>query len=137
MSIAGSSGGRGVSRGCRVVSSLAYGWRGICVERAWRCVVTAGPAAGYRSGPWGASHASHKGAAEGTGDFVHRGRVCRLGLRLSVDGGQQLLIQRQRLDLVDPEDWAQVGRSGGLCRPFALGEGFQLLPAATVEPPCH
>ena len=81
------------------------------------------------------SHASHKGGAEGTEDFVHKGRVCRLGLRLSVDGGLQLLAQRQRPDLVDREDWAQVGRSGGLCRPLALGDGLQLLPAVEVEAP--
>ena len=89
------------------------------------------------SRPWGVSHASHKGAAEGTEDFVYKGRVCRLGLRLSVDGGLQLLAQRQRPDLVDHEDWAQSGRSGGLCRPFALGDGLQLLPAVEVEPPCR
>ena len=91
--------------------------------------------AGCGSGPWGVSHASHKGAAEGTEDFVHKGRVCRPGLRLSVDCGLQLLAQRQRPDLVDREDWAQVGRSGGLCCPFALGDGFQLLPAVEVELP--
>ena len=55
---------------------------------------------------------------------MHKGRVCRLGPRLSADGGLQLLAQRQRPDLVDGEDWAQVGRSGDLCRPFALGDGF-------------
>ena len=65
------------------------------------CVVAAGPVAGYGSGPWGVSHASHKGAAEGTEDFVHKGRVCRLGLRLSADGGLQLFAQRQRSDLAD------------------------------------
>ena len=107
------------------------------MARAWRCVVAAGPVAGCSLGPWGVSHALHKGAAECTGDFVYRGRVCRLGLRLSVDAGLQLLAQRQRPDLVDCEDWAQVGRSGGLCRPLALGEGFQLLPAVEVEPPCR
>ena len=80
---------------------------------------------------------SHKGAAEGTEGFVHKGRVCRLGLRLSVDGGLQLLAKRQHPDLVDCEDWAQVGRSGGLCRPFLLGDDFQLLPAVEVEPPCR
>ena len=79
------------------------------------------------------THASHKGAAEGTEDFVHKGRVCRLGLRLSANGRPQLLLQCQRPDLVDREDGAQVGRSGGLCRPFR--DGFQLLPAVEVEPP--
>ena len=68
---------------------------------------------------------------------MHKGRVCRLGLRLSADGGLQLLAQRQRPDLVDREDGAQVGRSGGLCRPLALGDGLQLLPAIQVEPPCR
>ena len=86
------------------------------------------------SGPLGVSHASHKDAAEGTEDFVQRCRVCRLGLRLSVDGGLQLLAQRQRPDLVDREDGAQVGRSGGLCCPFALEDGLTLLPAVEVEP---
>ena len=89
------------------------------------------------SGPLGVSHALHKGAAEGTEDFVHKGRECRLGLCLSVDGGLQLLAQRQGPDLVDREDWAQVGCSGGLCRLFALGDGLQLLPAVEVEPPCR
>ena len=53
------------------------------------CVVAAGPVAGCGSGPWGVSHASHTGAAEGTEDFVHKGRVCRLGFPLSADGGLQ------------------------------------------------
>ena len=52
-------------------------------------------------GPGGFPHASHKGAAEGTENFVHKGRVCRLGLSLSVNGGLQLLAQRQLPDLVD------------------------------------
>ena len=60
-------------------------------------------------------------------------RVCRLGLRLSAYGGLQLLAQCQRPDLVDHEDGAQVGRSGGLCSPFR--DGLQLLPAVEVEPP--
>ena len=66
---------------------------------------------------------------------MHKRHVCRLGLRLSADGGLQLLAQSP--DLVDREDWAQVGRSGGLCRPFALGDGFLLLLAVEVEPPCR
>ena len=105
--------------------------------RAWRCVVAAGPVAGCCSGPWGVSDASHKGAPEGTENFVQKGRVCGPGLRLSADGALQLLAQRQRPDLVDCEDWAQGGRSGCLCHPFALEDGFQLLPAVEVEPPCH
>ena len=88
------------------------------------------------SGPWGVSHALHRGAAEGAEDLVHKGRVCCLGLRLSVEDGLQLLAQCQRPDLVDRENGAQVGRSGGLCCPFALGDGLQLLPAVEVEPPC-
>ena len=67
---------------------------------------------------------------------MHKSRMCCLGLPLSVDGGLQLVAQRQRPDLVDREDGAQVGRSGGLCCPFALGDGLQLLPAVGVEPPC-
>ena len=82
-------------------------------------------------GPGGLTHASHKGPAEGTEYFVHKSRVCRLGLRPSANGGLQLLAQCQRPDLVDREDRAQVGRSGGLCRPFR--DGFQLLPAVEVE----
>ena len=66
---------------------------------------------------------------------MHKGRVCRLGLRLSADGGLHLLALRQQPDLVDREDGAQVGRSGGLCRPLALGDGLQLLPAVQMEPP--
>ena len=89
------------------------------------------------SGPWGVSHVPHKGAAEGTEDFLHKSRVCLLGLPLSADGGLQLLAQRQRPDLVDREDGAQVGRSGGLCQPLALRDGLQLLPAVQVEPPCR
>ena len=42
----------------------------------------------------GVCHASHKGAAEGTEDFVHKGRVCRPGPRLSVDGGLPSFAQR-------------------------------------------
>ena len=64
------------------------------------CIVAAGPVAGRGLGPWGVSHASHQGAAEGTGDFVHKGRVCRPGLRLSADGGLPSFAQRQRPDPV-------------------------------------
>ena len=81
------------------------------------------------SGPSGVFHAPHKGAAEGTGDFVYKGRVCRLGSCLSADGGLQLLAQRQGPDLLDRGDWAQVDRSGDLFCPLALGDGLQLLPA--------
>ena len=49
----------------------------------------------------GVSHALHKGAAEGTEDFVHKGRVCRPGLHLSADGGLLSFAQRQRPDLAD------------------------------------
>ena len=68
---------------------------------------------------------------------MQKGRVCGSGFRPSADGGLELLAQRQRPDLVVREDWAQVGRSGGLCRPLALGDGLQLLPAFQVEPPCR
>ena len=64
---------------------------------------------------------------------MHQGRVRRLGFRLSADGGLQLLAQRQCPDLVDREDGAQVGRSGGFCRRFR--DGLHLLPAVEVEPP--
>ena len=49
----------------------------------------------------GFPHASHKGAAEGTEDFVHKGRACCPGLRRSADGGLPSFAQRQRPDLVD------------------------------------
>ena len=130
-----SSGGRRRSRVRRVVSPFAHGRPGARAAFVRLRVAAAGPVAGCGSGPRGATHALHKGTAEGTEDFVHQGRVRRLGLCLSADGGLQLLAQRQRPDLVDPEDRSQVGRSGGLCRPFALGDGLQLLSAVEVEPP--
>ena len=58
------------------------------------------------SGPWGVSHAPHEGAAEGTEDFVHKDPVCRLDLRLTADGGLQLLAHGQHPDLLDHEDGA-------------------------------
>ena len=64
------------------------------------------------AGPWGVSYTPHKGAAEGTDDFVHKGCVCCLGFCLSTDGGLQLPAHRQRPDLVDCEEGAQVGRCG-------------------------
>ena len=84
------------------------------------CIVAAGPVVGRGSGPWGVTHTSYKGAAEGTEDFVHQGRVCRPGLRLSADGWLQLPAQRQCPDLVDREDGAQVGLSGR----FSVGSGM-------------
>ena len=69
-------------------------------------LVVAGPVIGRGSGPWGVTRTSYRGAAEGTGDFVHQGRVRRPGLRLSADGGLQLPTQRQCSDLVDREDGA-------------------------------
>ena len=116
-----------------VVSPLAHGRRGNRAARVRLRVAAAGPVAGCGLGPWGTTHALQKGAAEGTEDFVHKGHVRHLGLRLSADGGLQLLAQRQRPDLVDREDGAQVGRSGGLCRPFR--DGLQGLSAVEVEPP--
>ena len=72
------------------------GWGGAvrCVHEAVFPVSARGG-----SGPWEVLHARQQGAAEGTEDFVHKGRVCRLGLRLSADGALQLLAQRQRPDL--------------------------------------
>ena len=131
-SIARFCGGSRRSRGRRVVCSLAHGRCGTGVARVRLRVVAAGPVAGCGSGPWGVTHTSQKGAAEGTEDFVHKGRACRLGLRLSADCGLQLLSQCQCPDLVDREDGARVGRSGGPCRLFR--DGFQLLPAVEVEP---
>ena len=49
----------------------------------------------------GFPHASHRGAAEGTEDFVNKGRACSPGLRRSADGGLLSFAQRQRPDLVD------------------------------------
>ena len=84
----------------------ARGWCGTRAVRVRPCVVAAGPVVGRESGPWGVTHTSYKGAAEGTEDFVHQGRVRRPGLRLSADGGLQLPRQRQCPDLVDREDGA-------------------------------
>ena len=72
-------------------------------------------------GPWGVSHTPHEGAAEGTEDLLYKGCVCCLGLPLSADGRLQLPANRQRPDLVDRQNRAQVGRCGGLRRPLALG----------------
>ena len=85
-------------------------------------------------GPWGIPHTPHKGAAESTGDLVHKGCVCCLGFRLSADGELQLPAHRQRPDLVDRETRAQVCRSGGRCLPLVLEDGVQLLSAVQVEP---
>ena len=91
------------------------------------CVVAAGPVAGCGSGSWGVSHASHKGAAEGTEEFVHKGRVCRPGLRLSAGGRLPSFAQRQRPDLADRGD-RQRSRGHRLGRgPRAFG--WPLCPA--------
>ena len=84
----------------------ARGWCGTRAVRVRPCVVAAGPVVGRGSGPWGVTRTSYKGAAEGTEDFVHQGRVRRPGRRLSADGGLQLPTQRQCPDLVDREDGA-------------------------------
>ena len=84
----------------------ARGWCGTGALRVRPCVVPAGAVVGRGSGPWGVTPTSYKGAAEGTEDFVHQGRVRRPGLRLSADGGLQLPLQRQCPDLVDREDGA-------------------------------
>ena len=86
-------------------------------------------------GPWAVPQTLHEGAAEGTEDLVHTGWVRCLGLRLSADGGQQLSAHRQRPDLVDRENQAQVSRSWVLRRLLVLGDGLQLLSAVQVEPP--
>ena len=67
---------------------------------------------------------------------MHKGHPCRLGFRLSSDGGLQLLAHRQRPDLGDREDGARVCCCGVLRRALALGDGLLLLPAVQVEPPC-
>ena len=81
-------------------------WCGTRAARVRPCVVAAGPVVGRGSGPWGVTRTSYRGAAEGTEDLVHQGRVRRAGLRSSADGGLQLPTQRQCPDLVDREDGA-------------------------------
>ena len=85
-------------------------------------------------GPSGVPQSSHEGAAEGTEDLVHKRCMRCSGLRLSADGGQQLSAKRQRPDMVDCEDRAQVSHCGALRRLLALGDGLKLLPAVQVEP---
>ena len=68
-----------------------------CVAVCRRC----GSCGRVRLRVLGFHHPSHKGAAEGTEDFVHKGRVCCPGLRRSADGGLPSFAQRQRPDLVD------------------------------------
>ena len=67
----------------------------------WLCAAAVGPSGRVRLRVLGDSHASQNGAAEGTEDFVHKGRACRPGLRLSADGGLPSFAKRQRPDLVD------------------------------------
>ena len=86
------------------------------------------------SRPWGLPQTSHEGAAEGIEVLLHKGSVRCLGFRLSADGGQQLSAQRQRPDLVDGKNGAQVSRIGGLRCSLVLGDGLQLLSAVHVEP---
>ena len=86
-------------------------------------------------GPWGGPHTSHEGGAEGAEDLVHNSCVRCLSFRLSANGGEQVFAQRERPDLVDCEDRAQVSRTGPL-RCFLLwGDGLKLLLAVQVEPP--
>ena len=93
-------GGRRRRRSRRVVSSLAHGRRGTRVARVWLCRrCRSCGRVGLRV--LGVTHASHKGAVEGTEYFVHGGCVCRPGPRLSADGGLPSFAQRQRPDLVD------------------------------------
>ena len=86
-------------------------------------------------GPWGVPLMSHEGATEGTEDLVHKGCVCRLGFRLSADGGQRFSAHRQRPDLVDRKNGAQVCCSYGLRRSLVLGDGLQLLSSVQAAPP--
>ena len=86
-------------------------------------------------GPWGVSHTPRECAAEGPENLVHKGCLCCLDFRLSAHGRPQLPAHRQRPDLVDRENGAQVGCCGGLRHPLALGDGYQLLPAVQVEQP--
>ena len=53
-----------------------------CVAVCRRC----GSCGRVRLRVLGVPHASHKGAAEGTEDIVHKGPACRPGLRRSADG---------------------------------------------------
>ena len=64
-------------------------------------------------GHWGVSHTPHEGAAESTEDLVHKGCVCFFGFRLRTDGRLQLPAHRQRLDLVDRGNGAQLCRGRG------------------------
>ena len=84
----------------------ARGWCGTRAVRVRPCAIAAGPVVGRGSGSWGVTHTLYKGAAEGTEDCLHQGRVRRPGLRLSADGGLQLPSKRQCPDLVDREDGA-------------------------------
>ena len=86
-------------------------------------------------GPWGIAQRLHEGTAENTEDLVYEGCVRSLGFLLSADGGQQLSAKRQRPDLVDRENKAQVSSSERLRRLLVLGDDLQLLSAVQVEPP--
>ena len=100
--------------------SPARGWCGTRAVRVRPCVVAAGSVVGRGSGPWGVTRTSYKGAAEGTEDFVHQGRVRRPGLCLSADGGLQLPTQRQCMDLVI----AKTGHRLGSVGVSAVGSGM-------------
>ena len=120
-------------QGMRVPCWAGHGGPECAVARVHGGVFLASARGG--SGPLGVSHTPHEGAAEVTENFVHKGCVCRLGFRLSADGGLQVPAHFQRPDHVDCENGAQVGRCGGFRRLLALGDGLQLLPAVQVEPP--
>ena len=77
----------------------ARGWCGTRAVRVRPCVVAAGPVVGRGSGPWGITHTSYKGAAVGTEDFVHQGRVRRPGLNgIAFDGTRDRTVNATKAD---------------------------------------
>ena len=80
-----------------------------------------------RSRHCGVTRMSDEGGAEGGEDLTHEGRMRCSCFFLRVDGGRHP-SHRQRPDLVDREDGAQVLRGGGV-RPVVGRDDFHLLPA--------
>ena len=76
-----------------------------------------------------------EGGTEGIEDLAHEGRRCCWCFILRADCGQRL-SRRQRLDLVDREDRAQIRRGAGI-RPVVVWDDLRLLPAIQLEPPCR
>ena len=74
-----------------------------------------------------------EGTAEGMEELGHVGRLRCSCFRLRVDGRRHL-PRRQRLDLVDGKDGAQVCCGGRFCPLLGL-DGLCLLPALKVESP--